>query len=369
MRLGSKLTVDLGQLATNVNLLKELASNEIIFMVKADAYGHGLLEVTHFAYHELGIKRFGCACLGEAMAIRKAYPQMEAELWVFSDSNLEQEEAKEYYLDYNIAPVIHALSDLKIVLNDKDYQYLPLILKFDTGMHRLGLCQGDLDEIIMLLKSSGRKTVKHLMTHFANSYLKIKQTDRTSRQYQEFLDIKQNLKTAGISIEETSCANSGAIEQKFSLAETHIRPGLMLYGPHCGLKERKWQGKPISTLSTKILKQFPVKKGTPIGYGGHVIGKDGHIIYLPLGYGDGILTYYSGQAFYQNGEKAQFIGRINMDVSAIFFENLPTGLASGKEIHLWDKDKDIPELAAQFKTSSYQLFTALTNRVPRRYQR
>ena len=62
------------------------------------------------------------------------------------------------------------------------------------------------------------------MTHFASSYVKLKNGDKTHQQYEKFLRIKEKFNKAGISFEESSCANSGAIEQKFSLEETHIRP-------------------------------------------------------------------------------------------------------------------------------------------------
>ena len=195
----------------------------------------------------------------------------------------------------------------------------------------------------------------------------IRSFDRTHRQYQLFIKIKEELNSAGICIEETSCANSGAIEQNISLEETHIRPGLMLYGPNCGLKNSLWKGRPISCFQTEVIKIFPVKKGTPIGYGSHIVGKDGFIVYLPIGYGDGVLTYYTGNHFEFNGTKAQIIGRVNMDLTALFFENLPTNIQVGSKLSLWNENDDIPELAARLKTSPYQIFTALSNRVPRRY--
>ncbi len=368
MRYGSELIVDLGQLNQNFDLLKQITpNNEIIFMVKANAYGHGLNEIVHYAFYQLGITKFGVACVGEAMELRKNFPAMKCELFVFSDLSLGLAQTKEQYLDYNIVPVIHQLSDLKIILEDKDYSHIPLYLKFDTGMHRLGFDQTQVDEVVGLLKQFGRSRVHHLMTHFANSYKKLKDGDRTHRQYEVFLKLKKYFKDAGIGIDETSCANSGAIEQGFSLEESHVRPGLMLYGPHCGLKDKRWQGKTISSFETEVLKTFPIKKGTPIGYGGHVVGKDGEIIYLPLGYGDGILSYYSGLKFEVFGETAQIIGRVNMDLTALFFEKRPKVVKQGTRLQIWNNQTDIVELSSRLKTSAYQVFTAVSSRVPRRY--
>jgi alanine racemase len=91
-------------------------------------------------------------------------------------------------------------------------------------------------------------------------------------------------------------ANSGAIEQQIASDYSHIRPGLMLYGP--ASVEGKWDGRILSELKSNLISVFEVKKGTPIGYGGHVCHADGKVGILPLGYGDGLMTYYSGAEFH-----------------------------------------------------------------------
>ena len=366
MRFNTELKIHLGQMANNFELLKKAApTNEIIFMVKANAYGHGLFEIVHFAFHELGIKRFGCASLGEAIALRHKFPEMPSELWVFSDLSLMHPKAKEAYLDQNIIPVISHLNDLSLILEDKDFAFLPLVLKFDTGMNRLGFNLPELKQVIAVIKSSGRKQIKHLMTHFANSYLTLKEKDKTHRQYNEFLLIKKERAANGIQIHETSCANSGAIEQGFSLEESHIRPGLMMYGAS---SSKHWKGELVSEFRTQILKIIPIKKGVPIGYGSHVCGHNGHIVYITAGYGDGLLTYYSGQEFFYHGKIAKILGRVNMDLTAVFFKELPDQIENQNEFYLWDiKNTQIEELASRFKTTPYQLFTAISSRVPRRY--
>ncbi|MFT6631426.1 MAG: alanine racemase [Bacteriovoracaceae bacterium] len=369
MRLDTELCVHLDLLNHNYGLLKKIApKNDVIFMVKANAYGHGILEIVHFSFTELGIKRFGCASLGEALEIRRAFPTLECELWVFSDSNLNLSQVKEYYLDLNIIPVLHNMEDLELILNDRDFEHMPLVLKFDTGMNRLGLHKKDIEQIVSKMIKGGRKELLHVLTHFANSYIKLKPKDKTQRQYKEFKEILEALKAAGISIEETSCSNSGAIEQSFGLDESHIRPGLMMYGPKSVYNSEVWNGKTISTFKTKIIKIEPIKKGMPIGYGSHTCGHNGFIVYLPVGYGDGILTYYSGREITLHEKAAKIIGRVNMDLTAIFFEELPDKLTRGSVFSFWnDKNYSVTDLSAQLSTTQYQLFTAITNRVPRRY--
>lgn len=369
MRNSTEMTVNLSHLAYNLGLLKKLApSNQILFMVKANAYGHGLLEIVQFAFEDLGINEFGCASLGEALTIRKELPKIECDLYVFSDGEIQDPEYRSAYVNYNILPVIHNLKDLKTILDDSDLNFLPLVLKFDTGMHRLGIDPADLHQVISLLKQHGRSEIQHVMTHFANSYLKLKAGDKTYRQLESYKNILHELNQSNINVIHTSCANSGAIEQNIGLEFTHIRPGLMLYGPAGTGDKQLWPSKNLSSFKTKVLKIMPIKKGTPIGYGGHVCGADGYVAYLPIGYGDGFLTYYSGADISIADANAKVLGRVNMDLTALFFKQLPTSLKTDGEIYLWnDEEQDISELSTQLKTIPYQLFTALTSRVPRRY--
>lgn len=368
MRLSTKLEVHLPRLKHNYLELKKIASqNETIFMVKANAYGHGLLPIVEYASEELGINHFGCASLGEALTIRKELPHLKNKIWVFSDNDVFNVDYISLYLEYNIVPVIASIEELEIILSNKDFKFLPLVLKFNTGMNRLGLLKSDLTKIKELLSLYGRSSVHHIMTHFANSYLKIKENDRTQRQYKEFLEIKRFFIDENIKVEGSSVSNSGAIEQNFGLEETHIRPGLMMYGPS-SMGSENWKGQTLSNLLTKVVKIFPVKKGMPIGYGSHVCGHDGFVVHISMGYGDGILTYYSGAKFTYDSKEAQILGRVNMDLTAIHFKELPDSVKVGKEFVIWNnKEKSVNSIAFKTKSIPYQIFTSISSRVPRRY--
>ncbi len=367
MRYHSSLEVDLGSLRENFQLLKEKApKNKIIFMVKANAYGHGLLPVSKFAHEEGLCEVLGVASLGEAVEIRKKLPSLKKEIFVFSDTGLMFPESVEKYVDYGVTPVISHLEDLKTFLSHKYLKNFPLVLKVDTGMHRLGVAPGELEEIVKTLKLHGKRTINHLMTHFSSSYIPLRDGDKTHRQYEAFLRFKNALRDHGIEIEETSCANSGAIEQSFSLEESHIRPGLMLYGPSSsGL----WSGKIISSLKTYIMKTMPVRKGSPIGYGNHVVHQDGLLAYVPLGYGDGLLTSYTKMEIEIAGLPARLLGRVNMDLAAFLFNSeAARKIKRGLEVNLWDHDPEILcEISRQTNVIPYQIFTSISGRVPRRY--
>lgn len=370
-RYGTRLRVGLGQLARNYEKFSRLSPrNEAIFMIKSQAYGHGLRAVADFAWKDLEVKSFGVASLGEAVELRRGLPSMNARIFVFSDLNLDASETRQLYLDYNILPVIGTMEDLRLFLDERDFSMTPLVLKVDTGMHRMGVGMDELEAAANEIKSRGRRSVAHLMTHFASSFLKFRKGDKTSAQLEAFKEAKAVLATKGIAIEESSCANSGALEQGLGLEESHVRPGLMLYGPASVAKNGEaslWTGGDISSFETKIIKSFPVKKGTPVGYGGHVCHADGHVVYVPAGYGDGFLTYYSKGDLRIEGFNARVLGRVNMDMSALFFPaEAGKILRQGKGLKLWESGgQSVLALAGSFKTTPYQVLTAVGARIPR----
>ncbi|HXH76367.1 MAG TPA: alanine racemase [Bacteriovoracaceae bacterium] len=367
MRHSSFLEVNLDYLGGNFQKIQALApACSILPMVKADAYGNGLIPITRFLHQEFKVSKFGCATLGEALEIIQQLPDFNSEILVFSEVELEDEKLRRAYLDYKITPVIHRRSDLEIILDSPDLKSVPLVLKVDTGMNRLGLSLKEIAEFAPRLKARG---VEHLMTHFSGAYYHLKEGDKSNRQYAEFLKAKQILSDANVEIRETSVANSGAIEQGFGIKETHVRPGLMLYGPS-SFEPRIWEGKQISRLVTRVLKTFLVKKGTPVGYGIHVTSEDTFMVVLPLGYGDGIMTFASGIELKINGYKARVFGRVNMDMTFLAFDPSVEGkIKQGDIVEIWNHDnRTITDIATQMKTHAYQVMCGISGRIPRIYK-
>lgn len=368
MRHTSFLEVNLNLLSENYDLIKRLGHEaEVIPMVKADAYGNGMVKIAHFLINECGAKNLGCASLGEALFLKEKLPDLDARVFVFSDTELHSDLAMENYERMNIVPVLHRAVDLELVLTDPIFSKLPLIIKINTGMNRLGVILEDLEKYIPLLKSRG---IEHLMTHFARSSELIQSGDKTNRQYEEFLKIKKFLIDSGVSVKETSVSNSGAIEQQFGVNETHIRPGIMLYGPPSVLTPILWKGNQISRWVTKIISSFHAKKGTPIGYGVNVADKDSFFAVIPLGYGDGFLTYYSGLKLLVNGVQGKIFGRVNMDMAFIQFDSSASeNIKNNDIVEIWNNDhRTIIDIALQAKTHAYQVMCAVSNRIPKIYK-
>lgn len=370
---GSSALIHLNFLEENYLKIKEkFPQNRVLFMIKADAYGHGAKEIARFSYEKLGIKEFGLASLGEAMELRYQLPEMKSDLYVFSDLELELPASKDYYLSKRILPVLSNFTDLEIILSDSDYQFLPLCLKFNTGMNRLGFSFEEVGEVLERLKKANRKKVFHLMSHFANASLSMKTNNRNLLQYERFQEIKKSFKDAGFEIENTSLSNSGAIEQEIGKEETHIRPGLMMFGPSSlapmHKKEGWFKGKVVSELTAKVLKVFPVKKGDPLGYGSQPCGEDGVVAIVNIGYGDGVTTQFRNATFEHKGVSAKVCARVCMDMTYLLFP-VGTKIDRGESISLWGSDTDkFEELSNKVNAIPYELVIQLTSRVPRIYQ-
>ncbi len=375
MKFRSRLVVDLTQLGHNYELIQELAPKaRVIFMVKADGYGHGMIPLVRFAFTELGITEFGCASLFEALRIREELPDLDVDVYVFSDIQLELQENVNVYLEKKIIPVLSNVSELEYILTHKDFSFMPLCLKFNTGMNRLGLHLDDAEVVIDLLKKHGRKSIYHLMSHYANGSFPMVGNTRNEWQRARFLEVKNMFKDAGISIERSSMANSGAIEQKTNIDETHVRPGLMMYGPSSlndpYQQHSFYKGKVISKLETYILRTFDVKKGTPIGYNSTPCPHDGVVAILAIGYGDGFFNRYCGAHLYHNGIEGVIAGRVNMDMCQVLFPKEARGLIRAHEMFtIWGQTEgDLKKFSDETKTIPYELFCSLLPRVPRVYE-
>ena len=371
MRHSTQHHIYLPRLEHNFKQLRELCGqNELLFMVKANAYGHGIFDITRFSHEHCGVKEFGFATLGEALQLQQLPKKIQAEFYIFSELGLARPEAKTLFADNAFVPVLSTESQLDIFLNDKELSSLPLCLKYNTGMNRLGLDCSLVEDHIRKIKSNGRGSVYHLMSHFSSSGQSVYKLKKSEKQYQEFQNVKETIRAAGIDIEKTSVSNSGAIEQSFGLEESHVRPGLMLYGPSGLIPELRqkyqWKGKSISNLTAEILRVFDAKKGDPIGYGASPLPDSGKVAILSIGYGDGWSTAMNSCYLNSNDIKGRFVGRVNMDMSQVLLDESSNNLKEGDVVTLWDENiSTIYDLSDKSGLLTYELFTNLSTRIPK----
>jgi len=374
MKFRSRLVVNLNYLKQNFLEIKKIApKSNVLFMVKADGYGHGMIPVARYAFEELGVREFGCATIGEALKLREELHDLHFDIYVFSDIQLELHENADIYLKKRIIPVISNLSELEYLLKNKDFQHFPLCLKFNTGMNRLGLNMLDQDAVIQLLKKHHRESLFHLISHYANASFSMEVDPQNLKQRENFNKIKEKFRSSGIKLERTSQSNSGAIEQKTGLDEdTHIRPGLMMYGPSSLKNDVKsfYKGKLVSRLETYILRTFEVKKGETVGYNSTPCPDNGIIAILAIGYGDGFFNRYSGSHLYHRGFEGLIIGRVSMDMTHVFFPIAAKEKIKAHEVFtIWgETEGDLIKFSKETNTIPYELFCSILPRVPRVYK-
>jgi alanine racemase len=361
MKFRSRLVVNLDHLKFNLQHIHKLAPNcKTIFMIKADGYGHGMVPLARYAFTELAITEFGCATLEEAKVLRSELPELNFDIYVFSDLQLNRPESVEAYSNQRIFPVLSTLTQLDFFLHQESFKFFPLCLKFNTGMNRLGLEIEKIDEVIKRLELHKRKSIYHLFTHLANSSFSMTEDEHNLEQVSKFKNLQEKFIQANFILERTSISNSGAILQNSGFEQTHIRPGIMLYThPKC-----------VSKLETTILHVFTAKKDQPIGYNSIPCIRDGVVAVLAIGYGDGFSTHYSGAHIIYRGNVGEIIGRINMDMTFVLFP--PSALKDIKVndvVTIWgEKEGDLLNFSSETKTITYQLLCSLLPRIPRNYR-
>lgn len=368
MRNQAWLEIRLDYFKKNIELIREhTEKRKILLMVKANAYGHGAIEITKFAFEECGISHFACATVEEALALRRSLPLSKFEIYVFSENNISDSSRwQNEILGERITPVISSLEQLRVFLENRFFENTPLILKMNTGMNRLGISREDQGEVMDLLRRYQRVEIEHLMTHLSSSSDR-NQDSLTFEQVELFEEIKKDFSHSNIKILHSSISNSGAVERKIALeSNDFIRLGLLAYGPsikaHMGTVN-------ISTLQGDALMVRSIKKGDIIGYNGLKAPRNGLLAIFPLGYGDGISPQYRGAIFKCEEYRGEVVGHINMDMTFVLFPFEAEKSLKKSHIIIWDHGVgDFLKLTKKLRLLPYHLFCQLSTRVPRKYK-
>lgn len=341
----------------NIEIIKQKAPNsKIIAVVKANAYGHGVVFVSSIL--ENIVDCFGVARLEEALALRSngiTKPILLLEGF-FRDKDLP------IIAVNNIQTVVHNIEQLQALQCAELPHSIKVWLKIDTGMHRLGVALDDVDTFYQQLKRCPNVD-PHIgfVSHFSRA--DEQQSDYTQKQLQAFLQVIQN------KVGERSIAASGGI---LFWQDSHldwIRPGIILYGisPN-NVSGQEYGLMPVMTLTSSLIAVRDHKKGEPVGYGGKWISEqDTKIGVVAIGYGDGYpRDMPMGTPVYLNGRRVPIVGRVSMDMLTVDLGKDSQDQV-GDEVILWGKELPIEEIAAMSGILSYELITKLTPRVLTEY--
>ncbi len=338
---------------------------KILSVVKADAYGHGAMQVARVLEDE-GSYGFGVATLEEGIELRKGGLQSP----VLILAGIYPEQIDEL-LEYRLTPTVCEVEALRLLerLARKRGVSLPFHLKVDTGMGRLGFLPSEINSLISEL--AGIKALK-LEGVFSNfSQAERADGDYTQGQVETFKNVVKGLKAQGHHPRLIHLANSAAVIALPSSYFTMVRPGLVLYGVYPSRDmARRLSLKPILTWKTHILQLKRVPKGAGISYGRTFVTKrESLIAILPVGYADGYHRLLSNRgSVLVRGKRAPIVGRICMDLTMIDVTDI-RGVKQGDEVVLLGKQGadriSADEMARWAETISYEILTSISARVPR----
>ena len=360
--------VNLENIRHNFREVKRLARMaEAMPVIKANAYGHGAVEVAKALIGE-GAKRFAVAILDEGIKLREA--GIEAPILILGYTPPEEVEK---LLFYNLTPTLHH-RELALAYQEKLEKFkktLSYHLKIDTGMGRIGFWYEEIEKIEEVLKLKNLE-MEGVYTHFARA--DEQDLSFSKLQIERFNIVLDHLETKGVEVKYRHAANSAAIMR---LPEAHydlVRPGIMLYGeyPSREVPRELAHLKPALTLKARVSQVKKVPAGFPVSYGStYVTFKSTLIVSLPLGYADGYFRRLSNQGMVLlNGKRWPVAGRVCMDQLMVAVDETER-VMPGDEVVLLGKQGEetitATEVADLVGTINYEVLTNISYRVPRIY--
>lgn len=359
MSRGTIASINLDALKHNFSVIKQkLPNHPILAMVKADAYGHGGVEIARALDQA---NAFGVTTLQEAIRLRDAGIQQEM-VWVIGFMNETDLQAS---VKYRLTPVVHSIQQVQMLEQNPHLTPVKIWMKLDTGMHRLGFLPNEFKDVLARLQAckSVQKPIG-LMTHLAtadwlHSQMTVQQLESFSKLTQAYEGPK-------------SVANSALIlgDSNFIHEGEWLRPGIMLYGvsPFAGTQGADYGLRPVMTLKAKIMTIKNLRCGEKVGYGATwQCPEDMLLAVVSIGYGDGYpRSVKNGTPVLVNGVRCAVVGRVSMDMVMIDLRPNPQAQV-GDTVILWGDDLPVEEIAVNADGFSYEMLTRIAPRVERHY--
>lgn len=349
--------IDRSALKHNLNRIREMApKSRIITVVKANGYGHGLLDVAHALPDS---DCFGVARIEEALMLRSGgivKPILLMEGFFDADD-------LPLLAVNNIETVVHNIEQLEALEQTELDRPVHVWMKLDSGMHRLGVRPEQADAFHRRL-SACENVVQpvNLMSHFSRS--DEPEVDTTRKQidcFNAFVGGKPGLQ---------SLAASGGILLWPEAHRDWIRPGIIMYGvsPLADSYADTFGLKAAMTLKASLIAVREHKAGEAVGYGGTWVSeRDTRLGVVAIGYGDGYpRSAPSGTPVRVNGREVPLVGRVSMDMISVDLGPDATDKV-GDEVVIWGPELPVETIAAYTGIIAYELITKLTARVSTKY--
>lgn len=363
--------IDLDAIAYNMTNIKSKVGKEtgIIGIIKADAYGHGSVEISKVIL-ENGADWLAVAVVDEGINLRKngiAAPILL--LGYTPELRLEDVVNNGFIQTVYTYETAKKLSDVAVRLG----KTAVIHIKIDTGMGRIGyrVNEASADEIVKISELPNIE-VNGMFTHFSTADEKDK--DYTLNQYKKFVQMDALLRERGLEIPIKHAANSAAIMDFDNMMFNMVRPGIILYGayPSEEVNKDNLSIKPAMSVKTHVSYVKEVNEGDYISYGRKYQAFGKRIIAtIPVGYADGFIRAYSnGGKVLIKGEYAPIVGRICMDQFMVDVTDIKDVQINDEVVLIGkqgNKEITVDFIASILDTINYEVFCTLSKRVPRQY--
>jgi alanine racemase len=356
--------IDLDALRRNVDRLTRIsAERPVRAVVKADAYGHGAIEVTRTLVDH-GLSRFAVALVEEGIELRRA--GIDAEILVLSPCRPGQCSS---FLEYDLVATIASTEqlDMWVAATSGARRPLPIHVKVDTGMHRLGIAPVELPDALQVVRDSDGLDLAGLMSHLADADLK--ESPHTARQTARFAAACAELTDEERRTVELHLANSAGLLHHDVSERTAVRLGLSLYGyDPAGRREDL---EPVMSVHSRIVQTHRLPPGERVGYGGRwEAERESRVGTVAVGYGDGYQWRLGGRAeALVASQRVPVIGAVSMDMLAVDITEVEA--TTGDQVVLLGRDGQesitAEELAERAGSLSYSVLCDFGLRLPRLY--
>ncbi len=369
--------IDMDALAHNMREIRRITSpqSEIAAVVKADAYGHGAVQVAELLLNN-GANRLAVAMVDEAVELRRN--GITAPILTLGHADARQIpeiieaglEQTVFSLDFARALSEHA-SAVKKSVN--------IHIKIDTGMNRIGFLPSEesYEDILMISRLPGI-VVEGIFSHFA---VADKPDDEyTRRQFSTFMEALETLAKRGLSVPIRHICNSAGLLRFPDMHLDMVRAGLIMYGmvpPGCPSPYTDIDLRPAMSLKSSVVQVKTIEPGQTVSYGRRfTAGRESMIATIPIGYADGYIRKLSNRAFALiHGRRVPVVGTVCMDYSMLDVTDLDEPVRVGEEAVLFGKQKingkdfylSVDEIADLSDTINYEITCLVGKRVPRAY--
>lgn len=368
----------------NIRVLKKIIGEKNYFcgMVKANAYGHGDVEISKALLNE-GVTSLGVALIEEGVRLREAGIK-NCKILVFCPHM--DLDAVKVFLNYELTPVVSSWRSLIAVQQASLEKKISIHLKINTGMNRLGFAASEIMSICEFLRRHSNIILEGLCTHFLMGEDWGAESSQTKAQLHKFSQVCKAFSGTNVLFHAYNSAAlvAGYCNKLLSTNQLGARPGLSLYGVKPKINfvnseiQKLWSEidlKPVLSLHSEVALVQTVLRGEPISYEAKFIcHRDSKIGVLPIGYADGFRRHFSNNSkVLLRDQIAPVVGTVCMDSTMIDLTNIVQNADDGigQEAVLIGAQGghqiNVEELAEAIKTNAYEIFTGISERVPRVY--